>query len=288
MKPPRFEYHRPSSRDEVAALLAQHGDESKILAGGQSLVPMLNFRLAHPDHLVDINHLEGEASEPELGDRWVTFGPLVRHVAAERSLVVEEEVPLLFEALRFVAHPAIRTRGTIVGSIAHSDPAAEIPAVLTALGGEIVARSARGERTIYADDCFVGPLVNALEHDEWMEAVRFPRRAEGEGFAFEEFSRRSGDYALCGVAAAARPSGSGMNVTLAYLSVGVTPQTIEVSARPVSEYQHPSFFGELEGLVHAELRPYDDIHATGAYKRFLAVRLGVKAARRAVSMGVPA
>ena len=125
--------------DEVTSLLAEHGDEAKILAGGQSLVPMLNFRLAHPGHLIDINHLEGESTEPEVNDRWVTFDPLVRHVGAERSAIVEEELPLLFEALHYVAHPAIRTRGTIVGSVAHSDPAAEIPAVLTALGGEIVA-----------------------------------------------------------------------------------------------------------------------------------------------------
>jgi carbon-monoxide dehydrogenase medium subunit len=288
MKPPRFEYHRPSTRDEVTSLLAEHGDEAKILAGGQSLVPMLNFRLAHPAHLIDINHLEGESTEPEMNDRWVTFDPLVRHVGAERSAIVEEELPLLFEALHYVAHPAIRTRGTIVGSVAHSDPAAEIPAVLTALGGEIVARSAKGQRTVHSDDCFVGPLVNALEHDEWMEAVRFPRRAAGEGFAFEEFSRRSGDYALCGVAAVARPTPGGMSVSLAYLGVGVTPQSVEVPARPTAEYQHPSFLGELEHLVAAELKPYSDIHATGAYKLFLAVRLGTKAARRAVAMGVPA
>lgn len=288
MKPPRFEYHRPSTREEVTSLLAEHGDDAKILAGGQSLVPMLNFRLARPPHLIDINHLEGEPSEPEMNDRWVTFDPLVRHAGAERSAIVEEELPLLFEALHYVAHPAIRTRGTIVGSIAHSDPAAEIPAVLTALGGEIIARSARGERTVHSDDCFVGPLVNALEHDEWMEAVRFPRRGPGEGFAFEEFSRRSGDYALCGVAAVARPTPGGMSVSLAYLGVGVTPQSVEVPARPVAEYQHPSFLGELEHLVTAVLRPYADIHATGAYKLFLAVRLGTKAARRAVAMGVPA
>lgn len=288
MKPPRFEYHRPSTRDEVTSLLAEHGDESKILAGGQSLVPMLNFRLAHPAHLIDINHLEGEATEPEMNDRWVTFDPLVRHVGAERSAIVEEELPLLFEALSYVAHPAIRTRGTIVGSIAHADPAAEIPAVLTALGGEIVARSARGSRSVHADACFVGPLVNALEDDEWMEAVRFPCRAQGEGFAFEEFSRRSGDYALCGVAAVARPAPDGMSVSLVYLGVGATPQSVEVSARPTAEYQHPSFLGELEHLVEGEISPYSDIHATGAYKRFLAVRLGTKAARRAVAMGVPA
>ena len=250
------------------------------------MVPKLNFRLAHPDHLIDINHLEGESTEPEMNDRWVTFDPLVRNVGAERSAIVEEELPLLFEALHYVAHPAIRTPGRSLG-VWPTPIRSGIPAVLTALGGEIVTRSAKGQRTVHSDDCFVGPLVNALEHDEWMEAVRFPRRGPGEGFAFEEFSRRSGDYALCGVAAVSRPTPGGMSVSLAYLGVGVTPQTVEV---PPTHGRVPTSVvpGRTRTPRGGRTEAVSDIHATGAYKGFLAVRLGTKAARRAVAMGVPA
>jgi carbon-monoxide dehydrogenase medium subunit len=275
LKPPPFEYHRAGTREEVTALLRDHGDEGKILAGGQSLVPMLNFRLSHPGHLIDLNHLDGEPSEPRLDGGTVVFGPLVRQVAAERSDVVREHVPLLQLALRHVAHPAIRTRGTVVGSIAHADPAAEMPAVLVALGGEVVARSHAGSRTIAASDFFAGPLMNSLQPDEWVTEVRFPAARAGESFAFEEFSRRSGDYALCGVAAAAR----GGTITLAYLGVGVTPVVLELSSAAADE---GALRAEIEDAVRRELSPYDDIHATGAYKSFLAVNLGLSAARRAL------
>ncbi len=284
MKPPRFEYHRPSSRSEVVEMLAGLGEDAKILAGGQSLVPMLNFRLARPAHLIDINHLRDEPTEPVASDGWMTFGPIVRQATAAASEIVARDVPLLTAALKHVAHPAIRTRGTIVGSIAHADPAAELPAVLLALGGEAVVRSSRGERTISAPDCFAGPLVNSLEPDEWIEQVRLPFAKEGESSAFEEFSRRSGDYALCGVAAVSQRTGDRASMTLAYLGVGVMPHKLQFSERSVSEFAHPSFRAELTETVSEQLRPYDDIHATAAYKRHLAVRLGEKAARRALGV----
>lgn len=285
MKPPAFKYHRASSPEEVDELLGEHADEAKILAGGQSLVPMLNFRLAHPGHLIDINHISGLATEPEEDGDWISFGPLVRQVTAEDHPLVAEHLPLLHQAMRFVAHPAIRTRGTIVGSIAHADPAAELPSVLCSLGGEVVVRSASGKRTVTAADFFTGPLMNSLEPTEWVEAVRFPKRKADEGFAFTEFARRSGDYALCGVAARASGPQESVELTLTFLGVGVTPETIALGQRERNDLGSDSFRDELRSLVSESLSPYDDIHATSDYKRFLAASLGAKAAHAAAGVG---
>src|SRR5919109_1561186 len=165
MKPPAFAYHRAETRDQVDQLLAELGDE---------------------------------ASEPVVEDGVVRFGPLVRHADAEGA----REAPLVAKAMAYVGHPAIRSRGTVVGSVAHADPAAELPAVLLALDGEVTARSANGTRTIPAAEFFVGALENALEPTEWVEEVRVPAAQAGEGFAVQEFARRHGDYAICGVMAA--------------------------------------------------------------------------------------
>jgi CO/xanthine dehydrogenase FAD-binding subunit len=273
MKPAAFTYHRPATRGEVDALLEQFGDEAKILAGGQSLVPIMSMRLAAPAHVIDINHLEDEATEPLTRDGVVVCGPLVRHEAAEHADVVARRVPLLAEALRFVAHPAIRSRGTVAGSIAHADPAAELPAVIVALGGEIVARSSRGPRTIPAHDFFEGPLENALAADEWVTEVRWPTHSGG--FAFEEFARRAGDYALCGVAAAATRTGTGIRVALAYLGMGDAPTKLEIDDGEALDEA-------IDTLVEEHLDPPEDIHASSPYRAHLARRLGTRAARRAL------
>jgi aerobic carbon-monoxide dehydrogenase medium subunit len=243
MKPPPFAYHRARSRQEVDALLAELGPEAKVLAGGQSLIPILNMRLAAPAHLIDLNHLEGEPSEPSLRDGAVAFGPLVRLRAAERSPLVADRLPLLAAALPYVAHPAIRSRGTVAGSIAHADPAAELPAVMAVLEGEASVRSARGTRTVAARDLFVSHLETSLEPDEWIEEVRLPAHERG---AFAEFARRQGDYALCGVAA----------VPGAIAFVGMGPVPVRLAP------------DELD-----RLEPEDDIHATARYRRWLAERL---------------
>ena len=177
MKPPPFAYHRPRTRAEVDHLLAEHGDEAKILAGGQSLLPIMNMRLSAPEHVIDINALEDEPSEPQLDDGVVRFGPLVRQAALERWADLESSVPALKEAIAYTAHPAIRSRGTVVGSIAHADPAAELPAALLALDGEVKARSAGGTREIPARDFFLGALETALEPTEWVEEVVVPNGA---------------------------------------------------------------------------------------------------------------
>jgi carbon-monoxide dehydrogenase medium subunit len=259
MKPPPFAYHRPDTREAVDRLLAEHGDEAKILAGGQSLIPILNMRLAAPARLIDINGLAGEPRAPVVDDGAVRFAPLVRHADAERGCH-----PLLEEALSYVGHPAIRSRGTVVGSIAHADPAAELPAALLALDGEVRCRSARGTRTLPAREFFLGALENALEPGEWVDEVSVPVPEEGSAYAVEEFARRHGDYAICGVMAAARAG----SVRLVHFGVGPLPLTTEVtSADEIAD-----------ALAGAEFT--DDLHGTARYRRHLAEALGARAYAR--------
>ena len=270
MKPPPFAYHRPGTRAEVDRLLADHGDEAKILAGGQSLLPIMNMRLSAPEHVIDINALEDEPSQPHLEDGVVRFGPLVRQAAADRWARSEADFPALEEALAYTAHPAIRSRGTVVGSIAHADPAAELPAVLLALDGEVKARSAAGTRTIPARDFFLGALETALRPTEWLEGVALPKGHDGA--AVEEFAYRHGDYAICGVVAVARPSGE---VTLVHF--GVSPLAIRTEV--------PDGRAETIREALADVEMTDDLHATAAYRRRLAEVLGVRAAARARQAG---
>ena len=257
MKPPPFAYHRPGTREEVDGLLAELGPDAKLLAGGQSLIPILNMRLAAPAHVIDLNFLHDEPSEPVLDDGALVFGPLVRQRAAERSPLVAERLPLMLEVLAHVAHPAIRSRGTVVGSIAHADPAAELPALFVLLEGTAHVRGA-SRRTIPAAELFASHLETTLAPGEWIEEVRLPARRGG---AFEEFARRHGDYALCGVAAI----GTGDEVALSFVGMGPTPVRLR---------------GEVREAV-ARLEPEDDIHATAKYRRHLAQRLGERVARRA-------
>lgn len=287
MKPAPFTYHRPSTRPDVDALLTELGAEAKILAGGQSLIPILNMRLSSPANLIDLNHLDGEPTQPQPAEGHVCSGPLVRQSAVERSELVGERVPLLAEAMDYVAHPAIRNRGTITGSIAHADPAAELPAVLTLLRGEVVARSSAGHRVIAAADLFAGPLENTLSDTEWIEEVRWPVAAPNEGFSFAEFARRSGDYALCGVAAGACRGADGTTtIALGYLSMGDAPVRIELPPLDESALESDDLELVVGEVVERDLDPVDDIHATRAFRAHLARRLGVRAARCAAACAV--
>jgi aerobic carbon-monoxide dehydrogenase medium subunit len=265
VKPPPFAYHRPRTRAEVDSLLAEHGSEAKILAGGQSLLPIMNMRLSAPAHVIDINALEDEPSQPVADDGVVRFGPLVRQAAAERW---PERPPVLAETLAYTAHPAIRSRGTIVGSVAHADPAAELPALVQALDGEVRARSADGTRTIAARDFFLGALETALAPNEWLDEVALPLRTEG--CAVEEFAYRHGDYAICGVVAVAQAGGG---VTLTYF--GVAEQAVR------SELPDGRPETIRDALAGVEMS--DDLHATQAYRRHLATVLGARAAQRAAA-----
>ncbi|MGH2949241.1 MAG: FAD binding domain-containing protein, partial [Solirubrobacteraceae bacterium] len=199
MKPPPFEYDDPHDAGEAIALLAEHGDESKVLAGGQSLVPLLNFRLARPERLIDVNRI-GELAYVRRRDGVLRIGALTRQATLERSRVVAENWPLLTEAMRLVAHPQIRNRGTVGGSVAHADPAAELPVAFTALDATFHARSARGARAIRAADFFRTHLTTALEPDELLVEIEVAPLPPRTGSAFTEFARRHGDFGLGGAA----------------------------------------------------------------------------------------
>jgi carbon-monoxide dehydrogenase medium subunit len=199
VKPAKFDYYCPATVDEAIALLGQYEGEARVLAGGQSLVPMMNFRLATPAAIVDLNRIPG-LSEVTVADGMVAIGALARQRQLEFAPLVAERLPLVTEALRWVGHLPTRTRGTIGGSIAHADPAAEIPMVLQALAGEVMARGPQSERLITASDLFLAPLTTALSADEILTEVRFPAMPPGASHAIEEFARRKGDFAIAAIA----------------------------------------------------------------------------------------
>src|SRR2546423_284460 len=198
MKPPAFTYHRPATVGDALAVLAEVGSDGKVLAGGQSLVPVLNMRLAAPGHLVDVNRL-ADLAYVRVDGGAVKVGALARHAAVERDEAAYRALPLLRRATACVAHPAIRNRGTTVGSLAHADPAAELPAVLTLVGGTVTLAGAGGSRTVPADEFFVGPLESAVQPGELAVEATFPVPPPRTGAAWLELSRRKGDYAVAGV-----------------------------------------------------------------------------------------
>ena len=282
MKPPRFEYHRAGSVDEAVALLAEHADEAKVLAGGQSLVPLLSLRLARPGHLIDINRVADLAAVAN--GNGLTMGSMVRHRTIERSAAVRAANPLLADAVRFIGHSAIRNRGTIGGSIAHADPAAELPAILLALDGEVEARGARGTRTIAAAALFEGFLTTALEPDELLTAIRVPGLPTGTGWSFLEFSRRSGDFAIVGVAATVRLDGNGKvaDARLAFSGVDQVPVRA-TTAESVLTGATPSddLWKSAAHAAASPLEPASDIHGSAAYRKQLAAVLAERALREA-------
>jgi carbon-monoxide dehydrogenase medium subunit len=278
MKPPPFGYHSAGSVDEAVALLTELGDEAKLLAGGQSLVPLLNLRLARPEHLIDINGL-GDLASVEVNGA-VEIGAMVRHSALERSDVVRRVAPLLSAAARFIGHSAIRNRGTIGGSVSHGDPAAELPAALRVLDGEIVARSARGTRTIDAADFFDGFLTTTLEADELVTAIRLPAIEAGTGWSFGEFSRRSGDFAIVGTAVTLRLGVDGRvaDARIAFSGVAGVPVRADTAERLlVGESPSEELWTSAAEQAGAELSPPEDLHGTAAYRRRLAATLAQRA-----------
>ena len=269
MKPSPFRYSRPESVADALALLDM---EAKVLAGGQSLVPLLSMRLAAPEHLVDINRL-AELSYVKLAGGTVRVGALARHAEVLASPAAAAAQPLLRKALRYVAHPAIRNRGTTVGSLVHADPAGEMPAVLALLGGTVRVASTTAERTIEASEFFLGPLESAVEPDELAIEAQFPvLSSAGVGTGFTEISRRRGDYAICGVAAMAWLSADGRvgGATAAYLSVGPVPVVLDLTEAVAGAAPDATAFPAAADLARERLRPAADIHATAAYRRHLA------------------
>ena len=284
MKPSPFRYSRPETVADALALLdAEAGTdaEAKVLAGGQSLVPLLSMRLAVPEHLVDINRLTelsyievagGTGAGGTGAGGTVRVGALARHAEVLASPAAAAAQPLLAKALRWVAHPAIRNRGTTVGSIVHADPAGEMPAVLAVLGGTVRVASLAGERTIEARDFFLGPLESAVQPGELAVEARFPALRTGAGTGFAEISRRRGDYAVCGVAVLAWLSADGRvaGATAAYLSVGPVPVVLDLTEAVAGAAPDATAFPAAADLAREHLRPAADIHATAAYRRHLA------------------
>lgn len=275
MKPPRFAYHDPSTRSEVLALLETYTDDAKVLAGGQSLVPLLNMRLAQPAHLLDINRLSDLTYIREVNGG-LAIGSLTRQRDIERSSLVRRLCPLLAEAIPFIGHAPIRSRGTVGGSLAHADPAAELPAVLLALGGYVHAESHTGSRQIPAEAFFVSQLQTSLTPTELLTEAWFPIAPLRSGAAFVEVSRRHGDFALVGVAAqlTLHENGTIAAAHLALMGVAATP--VRAEAAEVSLLgQHPDeeAFTAAAKQITADLDPDTDLHASAEYRRSVAVVL---------------
>jgi CO/xanthine dehydrogenase FAD-binding subunit len=284
VKPPKFDYHAPASVDEALSLLERYGGDAKILAGGQSLVPLLNFRLSRPAALIDLNRIPALAYIRSQ-DGEVRFGAMTRQRTIEFSPVVAERVPLLTEATRWVGHLPIRSRGTIGGSIAHADPSAEYPAVLSALEGSVVARGPKGERTVTAGELFLSYLTTSLAADEILVEVRLPAMPAGAGYAFEELARRHGDFALVGIAAVIAREGE--RCTLARLATSGTGP-VPVRLREAEQILERDGLGdaaiEAAGRRASELvEPDADIHASADYRRHLTGVLTTRAIKRALT-----
>jgi CO/xanthine dehydrogenase FAD-binding subunit len=271
MKPPPFDYMDPRSLDEAVGLLAEHGEDGKILAGGQSLVPLLNFRLAQPSVIVDVNRVV-ELSYLRRRDGRLRIGAMCRQTRLEQSPVAREGWGLLGDALALIAHPQIRNRGTVGGSAAHADPAAELPVAFSALEARFTARSSRGERVLDADEFFVTHLTTALEPDELLVEVEVPPVAEGAGHAFTEYSRRHGDFALGGAAVLYTKNGDGSctDARIAMLGAADTPlRAREAEAALRGQKLDDDVAAEAAKLAARDIEPTGDIHGSSSYRKRL-------------------
>ncbi|MFC4531780.1 FAD binding domain-containing protein [Sphaerisporangium dianthi] len=281
MKPPAFDYHAPRDLGEALAVLAETREHGKVLAGGQSLIPLLNMRLASPSHLVDINRV-AELDTIAVRGGGVRVGALARHAAVERSQAAARAQPLLRAALRQVAHPVIRNRGTVVGSLVHADPSAELPAVLAVLEGTVrLARQGGGVRDVPAAHFFIGPLESAVQPGELAVSAFFPSLPSRAGGAFCEVARRHGDYAVAGAAAVVvldedlRIS----SARVACVSIGPVPVLLDVSEVCARRPAASADWAAVAAAVRDRVDPEGDIHATAGYRRQLTGVLAERALR---------
>jgi aerobic carbon-monoxide dehydrogenase medium subunit len=275
VKPAAFAYAKARSLDDAIRLLGEHKGDARLLAGGQSLIATLNMRLSHPSLLVDLNAVAG-LDEVLVKDGTVEIGAMTRHVTLERSSDIAKHAPLIARAMPHIAHPAIRNRGTIGGSLAYADPAAELPACLVALDGAIDIAGPNGTRSVKAGDFFKALFETALGPHDVLTAIRVPAATEDMRVGFAELARRHGDYAMVGLAAAAKQNGKGFSdVRLVYFGVGATPVRARKAEAALAG-------GSVDDAVTAlDLDPPDDIQATGAVKKHLA---GVLLRRVAVQL----
>lgn len=285
MKPAPFDYRRPDTLDEALAIFAELGSDAKALAGGQSLVPAMNFRLARPAVLVDLNRLDPLSYIAESPDGGLRIGAMTRQRAAERSPAVAGRASLLFEAMPWIAHPQIRNRGTVGGSLAHADPAAELPAVMVALDARFMLRSRTASRTVPAQNFYTGILTTALRPDELLTEIEIPPRAPRTGTAFMELARRHGDFALVGVAVALvlDEGRACSSARIVLLSVGDGPVlAARAMTALVGSVPTASRIEEAARMAgDADIDPPSDIHASSAYRRQLARVLVQRAVTRA-------
>ena len=282
LKSAPFRYARPRSLADALELLGAGEHDVKLLAGGQSLVPMLNLRLLRPTVLVDLNGVPGLDHIAPLASGGLTLGALVRHADLAQSPLVRERTPLLAEAARHIGHPAIRHRGTLGGSLAHADPAAELPAALLALDAELILEGPRGSRTVAADRFFQGLLATALGSDEILTAVRVP--AHGRGWGFGEVVRRSGDFAMAGVAVVIdrhAPAGSCDSARIVGFGVSDRPMRFADSERALLDSDGGDAAARAGAAVTCD--PPADVHASAAYRRHLATVITEDAVRQALA-----
>ncbi len=302
MKPPRFEYDDPTSVDEVLALLAEHGDNAKLLAGGQSLVPLLNFRLARPERLIDLNRVD-ELSYVRRENGSLRIGAMTRQATLEKRCAAPDQpgtvpdgpapddCPLMTEALALVGHPQIRNRGTVGGSVAHADPAAELPVALCVLDARFHVRSARGTRTLAPGELFVTHLTTTLEPDKLLTEIEVPLAPPRSAVAFEEFARRHGDFALGGAAVqlSVDETGSCDEARIGLLAAAPTPLRVPtaeqalVGASVADERERAEAAREARALTEAAISPTGDMHGSGEYRRHLIGAMVERALLRAAT-----
>ena len=283
MKLSPVDYEAPGTVSEAVDLLAEHLDEASVLAGGQSLIPLLALRLAQPAVLIDINGVEA-LSGVSVADGWVTIGAMTREYVAEESGTVADSVPLLAAALPLIGHEAIRSRGTVGGSLAHADPAAELPAVARALDAEFVVRGPSGERVVPAAEWFEGYLTTSRRPDELLTEVRFPAAGRGTGISFQEVARRHGDFAMVGLATSVTLSdGAISDARLAFAGVSDVPVRA-AGAEDLLVGQMPSaeLFDEAAQRAAGDIDPPADLHGSAEYRKKVAAALVRRCLRAAV------
>lgn len=288
MKAAAFDYHLPASVEAAVGMLAELGDEAKVLAGGQSLVPVMAMRLGRPEHIVDVNRI-GELEGITNSDGMVRVGALTRHRVLERDEVIGDAAPLLARAAPYIGHFQIRNRGTLGGSLAHADPAAELPAVAVALDADIEVRSVRGSRRVPAADFFASAFTTALAPDELLTAVYLPVWGRGSGFAVAELTRRHGDFAIAGAACGVRVDGGRITrAAVGLIGMGSVP----VRARAAEQALTGAAVGDadIEAAARdavAGLDPLSDAHGSGAYRRRVGAHMIARALGQALAEAQP-
>jgi aerobic carbon-monoxide dehydrogenase medium subunit len=283
MKLPPVDYEAPRTVSGAVELLAEHQDEASVLAGGQSLIPLLALRLAQPALLIDINGVP-ELSGVSVTDGWVAIGAMTREYVAEESETIADAVPLLAAALPLIGHEAIRSRGTVGGSLAHADPAAELPAVARALDAELVVRGPSGQRVVPAAEWFEGYLTTSRQPDELLTEVRFPAAGPGTGASFQEVARRHGDFAMVGLATSVTLSdGAISDARLAFAGVSDVPARA-AGAEELLAGERPSaeLFDEAARRAAYDLDPPSDLHGSAEYRKKVAAALVRRGLREAV------